>query len=99
MCLQGPQSAAINAEVFSRGTDNVQLLLGLLAHEPADFYVQYHTVRLLTCLAAVSSLRVQEVRIKLHILTERSCWQQHRCFAPRLHLCRLSWLRPWVLFI
>ena len=61
MCLQVPQSAAINAEVFSRGTDNIQSLLGLLAYEPADFYVQYHTVRLLTCLATVSSLRVQEV--------------------------------------
>ena len=65
MCLQGPQSAAINAEVFSRGTDNIQVLLGLLAHEPADFYVQYHTVRLLTCLAAVSSLRVQEVCMQI----------------------------------
>ena len=62
--LQGPQPAAINAELFSRGKDNIELLLGLLEDEPAgvsDFYVRYHTVQLLTSLAAVSSYRMQEV--------------------------------------
>lgn len=63
--VQGLQPAAINAELFSRGKDNIELLLGLLKDEPAgvaDFYVRYHTVQLLTSLAAISSYRVQEVR-------------------------------------
>ena len=62
--VQGLQPAAINAELFSRGKDNIELLLGLLEDEPAgvsDFYVRYHTVQLLTSLAAISSYRVQEV--------------------------------------
>lgn len=63
-CMQGPQPAALNAELFSRGKDNVEVLLGLLNDEPAgvsDFYVRYHTIQLLTALAAVSSYRIQEV--------------------------------------
>ena len=62
--LQDHQSGAINADLFSKGTGNTGLLLGLLAEEPAgvaDFYVRYHTVQLLTALAAASSYRVQEV--------------------------------------
>ncbi len=62
--VQGPHPAAINAELFSRGKDNVEMLLGLLEDEPAgisDFYVRYHTIQLLTSLAAVSSFRIQEV--------------------------------------
>ncbi|KAL0019412.1 hypothetical protein WJX77_011077 [Trebouxia sp. C0004] len=60
---KGPHPAAINAELFSRGKDNVEMLLGLLEDEPAgisDFYVRYHTIQLLTSLAAVSSFRIQE---------------------------------------
>ena len=63
--MQGPQPAALNAELFSRGKDNIGALLSLLDDEPAgvsDFYVRYHTVQLLTALAAVSTYRIQEVR-------------------------------------
>lgn len=63
--MQGPQPAALNAELFSIGKDNINLLLGLLDDAPAgvpDFHVRYHTVQLLTALAAVSSYRVQEVQ-------------------------------------
>lgn len=62
--MQGPHPAAINAELFSRGKDNIEMLLSLLDDEPAgisDFYVRYHTIQLLTSLAAVSSFRIQEV--------------------------------------
>ncbi|KAA6420456.1 MAG: golgin candidate 6-like [Trebouxia sp. A1-2] len=61
---KGPHPAAVNAEMFSRGKDNIGMLLGFLEDEPAgisDFYVRYHTIQLLTSLAAVSSLRIQEV--------------------------------------
>ncbi|KAL3135480.1 hypothetical protein ABBQ38_005960 [Trebouxia sp. C0009 RCD-2024] len=61
--MQGPQPAALNAELFSRGKDNIGVLLSLLDDEPAgvsDFYVRYHTIQLLTALAAVSSYRIQE---------------------------------------
>lgn len=60
---KGPQPAALNAELFSRGKDNIGVLLCLLDDEPvgvSDFYVRYHTVQLLTALAAVSSYRIQE---------------------------------------
>ncbi|DBA66722.1 hypothetical protein WJX79_001922 [Trebouxia sp. C0005] len=60
---KGPHPAAVNAEMFSRGKDNIGMLLGFLEDEPAgisDFYVRYHTIQLLTSLAAVSSLRIQE---------------------------------------
>ena len=52
--MQGPQPAALNAELFSIGKDNINLLLGLLDDAPAgvpDFHVRYHTVQLLTALA------------------------------------------------
>ena len=69
--MQGPQPAALNAELFSRGKDNIEVLLGLLNDEPAgvsDFYVRYHTVQLLTALAAVSSYRIQEVPLQCPIV-------------------------------
>ena len=69
--MQGPTPSALNAELFSRGKDNIDLLLGLLEDEPAgvsDFYARYHTVQLLTALAAVSSYRIQEVQS--HVLHE-----------------------------
>ena len=78
--MQGPQPAALNAELFSRGKDNINLLLGLLDDESAgvpDFYVRYHTVQLLTALAAASSYRMQEVKFKCHIVT--SCAHARFC--------------------
>lgn len=66
--MQGHQPAALNAELFSRGKDNIGVLLSLLDAEPAgvsDFYVRYHTVQLLTALAAVSSYRIQEVSCRI----------------------------------
>lgn len=68
--MQGPQPAALNAELFSRGKDNIGVLLCLLDDEPvgvSDFYVRYHTVQLLTALAAVSSYRIQEVPLPSHM--------------------------------
>ena len=70
--MQGPQPAALNAELFSRGKDNIEVLLGLLNDEPAgvsDFYVRYHTVQLLTALATVSSYRIQEVTLQYLMVT------------------------------
>lgn len=62
--MQGPAATAVNAGLFSQGKDNLQMLLSLLEEEPtgvSDFYVRYHTVQIITALAAVSSFRVQEV--------------------------------------
>lgn len=61
--LQGSAETAVNAELFSQGKENIPMLLSLLENEPLgvpDFYVRYHTVQVLTALAAVSSYRVQE---------------------------------------
>lgn len=61
---QGPAATAVNAELFSHSPDNLQMLLTLLEDGPSgvpDFYVRYHTVQIMTALAAVSSYRMQEV--------------------------------------
>ena len=66
--MQGPAATAVNAELFSQGKANLEVLLSLLDDEPAgvsDFYVRYHTVQILTALAAVSSYRVQEVTMQV----------------------------------
>lgn len=62
--LQGPDSNAINAELLAKSPDTVPMLLGFLDEEPAgikDFYVRYHTVQLLTALAAGGPYRLQGV--------------------------------------
>lgn len=62
--LQGPAATAVNAGLFSQSKENLQMLLVLLEDAPMgvpDFYVRYHTVQILTALAAVASSRVQEV--------------------------------------
>ncbi|BDA49633.1 General vesicular transport factor p115 [Coccomyxa sp. Obi] len=59
---QGPDSNAINAELLAKSPDTVPMLLGFLDEEPAgikDFYVRYHTVQLLTALAAGGPYRLQ----------------------------------------
>ena len=71
--MQGLQPAALNAELFSSGKNNIEMLLGLLDDEPAgvsDFYVRYHTVQLLTALATVSSYRIQEVTFQYLMVTK-----------------------------
>lgn len=50
----------MNAEMFARGPENVPLLLGLL-QDQSDFYVRYHTVQLLTALAASGTPRLTQV--------------------------------------
>ena len=65
--MQGPAATAVNAELFSQSKVNLEMLLSLLEDEPAgvsDFYVRYHTVQILTALAAVSSYRIQEVTLQ-----------------------------------
>ena len=62
--VQGPDPSAINAELLAKSPDTVHLLLGFLEEEPAgikDFYVRYHTVQLLTALAANGPYRLQGV--------------------------------------
>ena len=50
----------MNAEMFARGPENVPLLLGILQQQ-SDFYVRYHTVQLLTGLAASGTPRLAQV--------------------------------------
>lgn len=62
--LQESQVIGVNAELFSRDTQNVPMLLGLLEEEPvgvADFHVRYHALQILTGLSS-SPHRLQEVR-------------------------------------
>ena len=58
----GQQSASVlNAEMFARGSDNIDTLLVLLQNQ-ADFYIRYYTVQLLTALAHTSTHRVTQAR-------------------------------------
>ena len=62
--LQGADPAAINAELLAKNDEVVPLLLGFLKDGPQaamDFYVRYHTVQLLTALAAGGPYRLQRV--------------------------------------
>ena len=62
--LQGADPAAINAELLAKNDEVVPLLLGFLKDGPqavTDFYVRYHTVQLLTALAAGGPYRLQRV--------------------------------------
>ena len=65
--LQGADPAAINAELLAKNEELVPLLLGFLKDGPqaaSDFYVRYHTVQLLTALAAGGPYRLQRVSAK-----------------------------------
>ena len=58
-----PDPAKINAELLAKGADTVPLLLSYLeSGERGDFYVRYHTIQLLTALAAGGPYRLQGVR-------------------------------------
>ena len=72
--LQGPDSNAINGELLAKSPDTVPMLLGFLEEEPAgikDFYVRYHTVQLLTALAAGGPYRLQGVSSTFLVVTSR----------------------------
>jgi hypothetical protein len=63
--MQSTDPGAINAELLAKSPDTVPLLLSFLEEEPvgtSDFYVRYHTVQLLTALAAGGPYRLQGVR-------------------------------------
>ena len=63
--LQGADPAAINAELLAKNDEVVPLLLAFLKDGPqaaSNFYVRYHTVQLLTALAAGGPYRLQRVR-------------------------------------
>ena len=58
----GRQSASVmNAEMFARGSSNIETLLTLL-QDQADFYIRYYTVQLLTALAHTSTQRVTQAK-------------------------------------
>ena len=66
--LQGADPAAINAELLAKNDEVVPLLLGFLKDGPqavTDFYVRYHTVQLLTALAAGGPYRLQRVSLMM----------------------------------
>ena len=58
----GPAPGTLNAELFSRGGDNLTFVLDLLQPEPAglmgDFFVRYHGVQVLAGVAAGQAPRV-----------------------------------------
>ena len=64
--LQGADPAAINAELLAKNEEIVPLLLAFLKDGPQgalNFYVRYHTVQLLTALAAGGPYRLQRVSL------------------------------------
>lgn len=97
--LQGADPAAINAELLAKNEEVVPLLLAFLKDGPqavSDFYVRYHTVQLLTALAAGGPYRLQKVN---HL----SCLPVALCDYNNLHskcACRRLWVlitRPFTL--
>jgi hypothetical protein len=63
-----PDPGGINAELLAKGEDTVPLLLSFLDREAGgstDFYTRYHTIQLLTALAAGGPYRLQGVRFGL----------------------------------
>ena len=72
--LQGADPAAINAELLAKNDEVVPLLLAFLKDGPQgalNFYVRYHTVQLLTALAAGGPYRLQRVSL----LTCQACFR------------------------
>ncbi|XRB23492.1 Uso1/P115-like protein [Pseudoscourfieldia marina] len=53
-----PQTASVNAEMFTRELGSVSILLRTLEEE--DFYVRYHTLQTLNALVPTSAARLQE---------------------------------------